>query len=258
MFDSHNHCEFSCDSQMTLVQAIAAAEKAGVGFIVTEHWDYEYPTNPDKFLFDRDAYFAKYAPFRSEKVLLGIEVGMQPHLAEKEDRVAADYPFDFVLGSMHMMNRLDLYEKTTYRGLTREETLHDFLEDSIACVENHDNFDSFGHIDYICRYWPYERKEFVMEENQDQWDRLFRTLIEKNKPIEINTRRRGEPASVEAVRKLYRRYRQLGGRHCTLGSDAHLAEHIGRRLDIALALADDAELVPVYFRERKMLVDRVR
>ena len=78
MFDTHNHCEFSCDSKMTLQQAADTAAKLGIGIILTEHWDYEYPTNPEQFLFDRDAYFKKNLPLRSDNVLLGIEVGMQP------------------------------------------------------------------------------------------------------------------------------------------------------------------------------------
>ena len=119
MFDTHNHCEFSCDSKMTLQQAADTAAKLGIGIILTEHWDYEYPTNPEQFLFDRDTYFKKNLPLRSDNVLLGIEVGMQPHLAEKEDKVPEGYPFDFVIGSIHMMNRLDLYEVTTYKGLQR-------------------------------------------------------------------------------------------------------------------------------------------
>ena len=241
MFDTHNHCEFSCDSKMTLQQAADTAAKLGIGIILTEHWDYEYPTNPEQFLFDRDAYFKKNLPLRSDNVLLGIEVGMQPHLAEKEDKVPEGYPFDFVIGSIHMMNRLDLYEVTTYKGLSKEETMHD---------------DAFGHIDYICRYWPYADKEFHMEENQQEWDRLFTVLIEKNKPIEINTRRLDAEAAVNALLPLYKRYKELGGKYCTLGSDAHYTEHIGRRLGVAAAIAKEAELQPVYFKERKMMLDR--
>ena len=257
MFDTHNHCEFSCDSKMTLAQAAVTAEKLGIGIIITEHWDYEYPTNPEQFLFDRDAYFKQNLPLRSGKVLLGIEVGMQSHLAEKENKVPEGYPFDFVIGSIHMMNRLDLYEETTYNGLTKEETMHDFLRDSILSVESHDNFDAFGHIDYICRYWPYADKEFHMEENQQEWDRLFKILIEKNKPIEINTRRLESAEAVNALLPLYKRYRELGGVYCTLGSDAHYTEHVGRRLAVAAAMAKETELQPVYFKERKMFLDIV-
>lgn len=257
MFDTHNHCEFSCDSKMTLPQAVAAAEKTGIGLILTEHWDYEYPTNPEMFLFDREAYFRKNEKFRSDRVLLGIEVGMQPHLAAQENTVARDYPFDFVIGSIHMMNGLDLYEANTFAGLSKEETMHIYLRDSLRCVENHTDFDSLGHIDYICRYWPYEDKEFHMEKNQEEWDQLFRALIERNIPLEINTRRLDKPGSREALCPLYKRYHTLGGRYCTLGSDAHYAEHVGRRLDVALAIAREADLHPVYFKERRMILDKI-
>ena len=149
-----------------------------------------------------------------------------------------------------------MYEVTTYKGLSKEETMHDFLRDSIRSAESHNNFDAFGHIDYICRYWPYADKEFHMEENQQEWDRLFTVLIEKNKPIEINTRRLDAEAAVNALLPLYKRYKELGGKYCTLGSDAHYTEHIGRRLGVAAAIAKEAELQPVYFKERKMMLDR--
>ena len=87
--------------------------------------------------------------------------------------------------------------------------MHDFLRDSIRSAESHNNFDAFGHIDYICRYWPYADKEFHMEENRQEWDRLFTVLIEKNKPIEINTRRLDSEAAVKALLPLYKRYKEL-------------------------------------------------
>ena len=50
LFDTHMHCDYSCDSHMQFADAIAAAKQANIGMIVTEHWDYDYPTNPDAFL----------------------------------------------------------------------------------------------------------------------------------------------------------------------------------------------------------------
>lgn len=52
---------------------------------------------------------------------------------------------------------------------------------------------------------------------------------------------------------LYKRYHELGGKYCTLGSDAHYKEHVGRRLQEA-ALAAQAELTPVYFKARRMQI----
>ena len=54
LFDTHMHCEYSCDSKMNIEEAIVASEKLNIGMIVTEHWDFDYPTNPKAFIFDLD------------------------------------------------------------------------------------------------------------------------------------------------------------------------------------------------------------
>ena len=254
LFDTHMHCEFSCDSEMTLVQAIATAQKQGIGMIVTEHWDYDYPTNPDEFLFDLDAYFKNFAPYRSATVLRGIEIGMQRHTAAKDELVAVGRDFDYVLASIHCMGKKDIYEPVCYVGRERQEVVEEFLDDTIYCLETHDNFDAFAHIDYICRYWPYSGAEahLRLEDDPAKYDKIFKLLIAGNKPIEINTRRLEDEEAIKALIPLYQRYAALGGKYCTLGSDAHYVEHVGRRLEPALEIAKVAGLKPVYFRERKM------
>lgn len=254
IFDTHVHADFSCDAHQTFRQAIAAAEQAGIGMVLTEHWDYDYPTNPEAFLFDRDEYFRRNSPLRSEKVLLGIEVGMMPHLADRENAVPCDYPFDMVIGSMHCVHRQDLYFPETYKGETKDEAEESLIQESILCVKNHNNYDTFGHIDYICRYWPYDNSDLDYAAHKESYDELFRLLVEREKPLEINTRRLDGASAVTSLYPLYRRYHELGGRYCTLGSDAHYAEHVGRRLDVALAIAGEAGLIPVYFRERKLQI----
>ena len=44
IFDTHMHCRYSIDSKMNIDEAKAAAEKLGIGMIITEHWDEDYPT----------------------------------------------------------------------------------------------------------------------------------------------------------------------------------------------------------------------
>lgn len=266
MFDTHMHCEFSTDGKMTFPEARAAARRLGIGIILTEHWDYDFPGHEDWFRFDCDEYFHRNAPYRrpvreagpaDPPVLLGLELGLQPHLAERDDGVPDGGPFDYVLGSIHMLNRKDLYEADTYAGLTRGQALRQYLEQAIASVTNHDNFDALGHIDYICRYWPYAEKNFLPGEEAALWDRLFQVLIDKDKALEINTRRLDDPAAVRALLPLYRRYAALGGRCCTLGSDAHEAAHVGRRLAAAADIAAAAGLDIVYYEARQRHLDRI-
>ena len=259
LFDTHMHCDYSCDSHMQFADAITAAGAEGIGMIVTEHWDYDYPTNRDSFVFDIDEYCARLKPLCNDKVLIGIEIGMQTHTASEDDKVAKGHDFDFVLGSIHCIGRRDLYEPTCYEGRTRQQIVEEFLTDSITCLEQNRDIDAFAHIDYICRYWPYEglERELRLEDAPNLFDKLFQLLIEKNIPIEINTRRLDDEAAVQGLLPLYKRYHALGGRYCTVGSDAHYAEHVGRRLKEALAIAAACQLTPVYFKKRKMQIMEV-
>lgn len=255
LFDTHMHCDYSCDSHMEFSDAISAAAEKNVGMIITEHWDYDYPTNPDAFTFDIDEYFRSLQPLCNDRVLIGIEIGMQTHTAKEDDAIAAAHPFDFVLGSIHCAGRKDLYEPAFYKGRTRAQVAEEFLLDTLKCIEAHQSFDSFAHIDYICRYWPYTgaERELRLEDNPKLWDKILKLLAERNIPMEINSRRLDDAAAIAGLLPIYKRYRALGGRYCTLGSDAHYAEHVGRRLDKALELAQAADLTPVYFKQRKML-----
>lgn len=254
LFDTHMHCDYSCDSSMHFADAIKAAAAQGIGMTVTEHWDYDYPTNPEAFIFDLDEYFARFAPMCGENILIGIEIGMQTHTASRDKEVASSHAFDYVLGAIHCIGRRDLYEAHCYTGRTRAQIVEEFLGDAITCLEQERDFDSLAHIDYICRYWPYtgRQRELMLEDAAGLFDKLFRLLVEQGKPMEINTRRLGDKAACEGLLPLYKRYKELGGRYCTIGSDAHYAEHVGRRLDVALALAEAAGLQPVYFKQRKM------
>lgn len=259
LFDTHMHCDYSCDSHMEFAAAIAAAQAQNIGMIVTEHWDYDYPTNPTAFIFDIDEYFARLQPLCSDKVLIGIEIGMQTHTAAADKKVAQGHVFDYVLGSIHCIGRRDLYEPACYEGRTRQQIVEEFLRESIACLEQDRDFDSFAHIDYICRYWPYTgaERELRLQDAPELFDRLFNLLIKKNIPIEINTRRLDDEAAAAGLLPLYKRYRALGGEYCTIGSDAHYAEHVGRRLPEALRMAAACGLTPVYFQGRKMRIMEV-
>ena len=53
---------------------------------------------------------------------------------------------------------------------------------------------------------------------------IFRALIARDKGIEVNTNRGNAPLPGE---KWLRMYRDLGGRIITLGSDAHVDQHVG-------------------------------
>lgn len=255
MFDTHLHSCFSTDSAMKIQEAIAAARSVGNKIIFTEHMDLDYPGEPGAFEFNVNDYFKEYNGFRNAKVLLGIEIGMQPSAHRRNAQIAQNNPFDYVIGSIHIVDNVDIYRKEYYALRTKQETYQRYLEVMRDCVKAYDDFDSLGHIDYISRYAAYDEPEIWIEDYPELIDEILELIIQKEKVIEINTRRLDNPNSVEALTKIYKRYKELGGKYVTIGSDAHRASEIGRRILMAWEFAETLGLQPVYFKERQMKVD---
>ena len=109
-----------------------------------------------------------------------------------------------------------------------------------------------GHIDYICRYAPYEDKNIIYGQFHEEVDAVLRTALETDTIMELNTRRLGDKEAAEKLLTIYQRYYALGGRYVSLGSDAHTAQNIGMNFQVALELAEAAKLQPVTFTQRKM------
>src|SRR5665647_1269850 len=102
LFDSHMHTYFSTDSEMVIDEAVARGQELNIGITITEHMDISYP-GALPFIFDVDQYFAKYKEYHSDRVLLGIEIGMRSDCLDENCRLVEAYPFDYVIGSVHVV-----------------------------------------------------------------------------------------------------------------------------------------------------------
>ncbi|MCQ2361699.1 MAG: histidinol-phosphatase HisJ family protein [Acidaminococcaceae bacterium] len=251
IFDTHMHCQRSCDSKMTLTQAVARAKDLGIGMCVTEHWDYDYPTYPQAFHFDIKEYVKDAEKVRSDKVLLGIEIGMMPHLVEKNTKLAKSANFDYVLCSIHCVNRKDIYDKKFYTGMTKQQATEVYLKDMVTCLNSHIEIDALAHLDYIARYWVYGTG-LDWHDAPDLWDEVFKVLAEREIPLELNTRRLPQKGVAEELKKIYARYKELGGKYMTTGSDAHNTDAVGLKIKEATELIRDWGMMPVYFKQRQM------
>ncbi len=248
-FDTHMHTDVSSDSRMTLPQALQAAEKKGLGIIVTEHMDLGYPV-PGSFIFDVDDYFSGYGSRRDEKILLGIEIGMMMAKCEEGNELIADYPFDFVIGSIHLVDGQDIYQPDFYQGRTKFETYGRYFVNMAQCVANYKGIHALGHLDYICRYARYDDADIHYAEMSEMIDPVLKAAAERGLALEINTRRLDE-RTASLLLPIYRRFAESGGKMATIGSDAHRPEDIGKGLAEGLALAEAANLQAVYFKEGK-------
>ena len=138
MWDQHMHCMFSGDSDADPVLMIKSAINKGLdGICFTDHLDYDYKEEPGLFDLDIAAYekrIKRLAIVLKEKdcpvnIHWGIEIGLQPHITDKNNEVTKKYPFDLVIGSSHVVNGIDPYYPAFYKGKTEHEayTLNRYL-----------------------------------------------------------------------------------------------------------------------------------
>lgn len=232
-WDTHLHTSFSGDSAADPETMIQKAIDLGLdGICITDHLDLDYQEEPDLFLLDLNAYVPAIRHLNKQyrdtvPVRTGIELGLQPHLAETHHSLLATQDFDFVIGSSHVVHGVDPYYPAYYEGRTEREAYIEYFLSILENIRAFDEFDVYGHIDYVVRYGPNQNKHYSYDAYRDVIDEILELLIEKGKGLEINTAGfkygLGHPNPTEDILK---RYRELGGEVLTIGSDAHQPEHI--------------------------------
>ena len=95
----------------------------------------------------------------------------------------------------------------------------------------------------MMRYAPVspEEKRYKYEEYGELFDTILTTLISKGKGIEINTSPlRGGFLDTNPNVQVIKRYKELGGKIITIGSDSHKPEDVGANFNDAKNLLIDA------------------
>lgn len=255
IFDSHSHTEYSGDSDMKAADALAAAGTLGLGLVFTEHLDLAYP-GPISFTFDPRTYWEEYEPLRGDRLRLGVEIGMWDRTCEGSREFVGMAPFDLVIGSVHLIDGKDLYYKEAYGDEDKASFYRRYYRQMAENVRLHSFIDVMGHIDYIARYAPYDNPEVDYGTFQEEIDDVLQALIDTDTVLELNMRRLGEKLALKELVPIYRRYREMGGRFITLGSDAHAADAVGMNFAAAQDFAAALGLQIVTFCQRRLEICR--
>jgi len=265
--DQHTHCIFSTDSEATPESMIQGAIEKGLTHLtLTDHMDLDYPgTSKEEPLFEFNTadYFATLTPLQekySDKLHLGIgiELGLRPgreDLNAQMHHLLADYSFDFVLGSVHLLDNDDPYYESYWQGRAAKDILVKYFNDMLTSIKEFDNFDSLGHLDYLIRYIPpfCGDKDYVFKEYKEVIDEIFLLLVKKEKALEINTAGliKGLPCFHPKLNVL-KRYLKLGGELLTIGSDGHSPDKIATEFTKTEELLKSLNVPGYYvYRNRK-------
>lgn len=237
--DCHMHTSFSGDSEAAPEEMICKAIEMGLDTICfTDHEDKDYVCEGIEFTIDTESYFQTLSELREKykkkiEIRIGVEMGLQPHLGEFIRDYISSYPFDYVIGSVHVVGGKDPYYPDFFDGRSDEEAYRAVLEETQKNIRVIEDFDSLGHLDYVVRYGRNREKEYSYQRFSEQIDDILKYLIDHGKALEVNTGglKYGLPFAHPHADVL-KRYRELGGEMITVGSDAHRPEHIAYEFNI--------------------------
>ncbi len=242
--DFHLHSSHSGDSHTEMGEMIQTAIDKNLSSICfTEHMDMDFPVNSDTpagmFVLNTDAYLFDILKYREKykgkiELLFGVELGLQPHLTDEIETYASAYDFDFIIGSSHLCHGIDPYYPAFFEGRPQSVAYREYFDSILENIEVHDDFDVYGHLDYVVRYGPARNANYTYHEYQDIFDQILKALIHSGKGIELNTS--GYKYGLHAphpMLEIIHRYYELGGRILTVGSDGHNTLHIADAFDQA-------------------------
>lgn len=261
MFDFHMHTVVSFDGRGTAEQMLQAAAAAGLKEICfTDHLDYDPLGAKDAFVFDTQVYNDTYDHLHHPdvKIRRGMEFGM---LADNRETLLADLqrrPFDFVLGSIHFVDDVDIYYKEFWEGKTIDQAEARILEQTLSCVEAHDDFDVLAHLTYASKAGGNPVKRPISyETHRELIDAILRTLVAKGKGLEVNTSGVDLCGVYLPSADYLHRFKELGGEIVTVGSDAHDASRVGQYCREACAMVQEIFGYVCTFEDRKPIFHKI-
>ena len=239
--DRHVHTGFSEDSSEDPKRSIERAVSLGMkDLYITDHYDMDFPDG--LFMFDPNEYFKVLSELKEAykdqiQLHIGVELGLKTGIASKLKKFLGDWPFEFAIGSIHLIDDKDPYERELF-DMDDDHFYRRYFDATLealrACREV--PIDTFGHLDYIVRYGYEKDKAYSYEKYSDIIDEILKEIISRNIALEVNTSgiRKGL-GFAHPYPEVLKRYRQLGGKRLTIGSDAHTAEDIGSDFEETLA-----------------------
>lgn len=254
--DCHMHTCFSEDSDSPVETMIDQAIRLGMRRIcITDHYDMDFPKG--EFQLDTEAYRKRIEELRERyrgrlEIGLGVELGLQPHLAGRIQAYVRRYPYDFVIGSVHLLEGKDPYNRQDF-DLSDQELYEKYFACTLENIRSTEGFHTLGHLDYVVRYGYSREREYSYNKYAEWIDPILQELIHKGIALEVNSGGLkyglGFPNPHPDI---LRRYRQLGGEMVTVGSDAHRPEQVGYGFDTLPGLLWEAGFGYVtLFREGK-------
>ena len=261
MIDYHVHERHSRDAAMARIpEYIVSAEARGIHEIAfTTHF---ITIGPDvKISIHEDEIPEYLEDIRSAqegtkvRLLAGLEVDYFPSEERHIESVLMSHDFDFILGSTHYINGVDIGSQTQAEDYFANRSIKKAADEYYTvwkkAIES-GLFDVMAHPDYWRKHLHfYDKTAFWGDFGSVVYDAL-QMATDNDVGIEVNTA--GERAGTGCFYPLQEflvAAHEAGIKNVTVGSDSHIAGTLGYRLDEAARMLKDAGFTDIStFRRR--------
>ena len=228
-YDYHMHCDFSRDSKTPMEDMIIKSIDLNLAEICfTDHSDYsillnnieqDHEVDYKNYLKSLEFFQNKYK--KEITIKKGVEIGLQNHTIDKCIEDIKSYDFDFVIASIHTINKSDLIDRDFYKNKSQYEAYRQYYENLYNIIKKFKNYSVLGHLDLVKRYGDLNN---IIDDKifGDEIDEILKMAIYDGKGIEINTSCfRYNMPDLTPSSYILKRYKELGGEILTTGSDSH-------------------------------------
>jgi histidinol-phosphatase (PHP family) len=239
--DAHLHTDLSPDSDVPIdVFAEQALERGISELAITDHVDFEpgapaysFTTFEQRERVVRDA--AERWADRGVAIRFGAELTYDRSWEDDIREHLARHAYDFTVGSWHDRTESP-YSAGRVASWVAGRSLADVVAPAFVEVEaaaRSGLFDTLGHLDVVKRYLYPHLTAADLAAAPELYEPILLALVESGTALEVNTSGlRHAVGETYPSAAMVARFRELGGRAVTVGSDAHRARHF------AWALAD--------------------
>lgn len=255
--DAHLHTRLSPDSDVAIDSYAQQALERGIAEIaITDHVDFEpgapafgYTTFADRERIIRQA--AERWGSQGVTIRFGVELTYDRSWEEDIRTHLANHAYDFTIGSVHDRVR-SVYAAANVRGWLAGQSLKAVVApyfDEVEAAARSGLFDAIGHIDVVKRYLYPHIKPADLARAPELYEPILRALVDSGTALEINTSGLRHPVGeTYPAAAVVARFKELGGRAVTVGSDAHRTDHFAWALADGYRHASDAGFDALTFR----------
>ena len=261
--DLHVHTDNSFDGNHSATHFCERAEMLEMRVVAfTDHCEVDQfrgdPTY-EKRMFQAFFEISKVrSAFRGKLLALnGVELGQPVYDVETAEKIIASHDYDQIIGSVHNLRGGEDFYFMENLTMDEAEKLLKAYFDEIINLLNWGNFDVLAHLTYPLRYfYSKSNLDIDLDKFKNQIDEILLLTAKKEKALEINTAALRQPLNkLSPEVDVLKRFKKLGGKYVSVGSDAHYAKHLAADIDMAYNAALEAGFDSITFFQKRTPIE---